>query len=156
MAKDSMNVPMIFITSNSLPFLFLIQLSHAIFQVAEVSFQTVELNSENKNEASVIQITAHIWMQEGKRAVQISILVIIHLPPLEYGKIKDQKFGTKLISRINVNTSFPDMEGKAVAPQFSCLLSLDEELQDHRYRTAGIDEARKHLPTYIYSQMEEI
>lgn len=84
----------------------------------------VEINSENKNKVRVIQTTPCIWMQEGKRTAQISILVIIHLPPLEYGKIEDQKFGTKLINRVNVNTSFLDMEGKAVAPQFSCLLSL--------------------------------
>lgn len=117
-----MSVPMISITSNSLPFLSLIQLNHAIFQVAEVSFQTVEINSENKNK--VIQTTPCIWMQEGKRAAQISILVTIHLPPLEYGKIEDQKFGTKLISRVNVNSSFIGMDCKAVAPWFSCLLSL--------------------------------
>lgn len=45
---------------------------------------------------------------------ELSVLAIIHLSPSEYGKIEDQKFGTKLIIRVNVNTSFFDMEGKAV------------------------------------------
>lgn len=60
-----------FISSYSLPFLFLIQLSHTMFQVAEMSFQTVGINGGNENRAEITQTPACVWKQkEGKRTAQ--------------------------------------------------------------------------------------
>lgn len=90
-------------------------------------------------------------------------MAIIHGAPWKVETLETRNLEQKCIHRVDVNTSFPDMwEGGGKQLLLNDILhfftfvitQIEEELEDCRCRTAGMDGARKHPPTFIHSQME--